>query len=359
MNYPIVAEQTLEKAERGWWPRRRRVVAVPELPPGAVYVFRVGGQYREFPDAVPFDPSHADVVDASSVSVVDTRARLVQAERIVPSVSEADVFTLRASFTCQVTDAASVARQGIDDVTVPLRTYLAGDSELSRLSAAHRIEEVNAVRDQATRRMTAYSTIVTPRIPGMSVEFVGIEVLTPDDLRAWEQKVRDELRGQQLLDSQQEFESRAVQRLAELLNQGGAYVDALGVTRERIDVADIAERTHRLDEQDRARRHQAVADDKARAHEQAEAERNLQANLVLTLLKQMGSSGEYVDYQQVLHQVMERGSGPAGGASVPASPPSEAIGSGAHRDGGSPAKLTGRGDREPHRYIKDEDELLD
>ncbi|MYU53483.1 hypothetical protein EYS09_16210 [Streptomyces kasugaensis] len=354
MNYPIVAEQTLETVQPRWWSRRRECVDVPALPPGAVYVFRVGGQYREYPEGVSFDPSHPDVVEAASVSLVDTRTRLVEVERTVPSVSEADVFTIRASFTCQVTDAAVVARQGIDDVTIPLRSYLARDGELSRGSAAHRIEEVNAVRDQVNLRMTAYTTIVAPRVAGMSVEYVGIEVLTPDDLRAWEQKLRDERRGQELLRGQHEFESQAVQQLAELLAQGGVYADALGVTRNRIDVAAIAERAHRLDELDKTRRHQAGAEEKSHAREREAEDRKMRAHLIDTLLKQMGTSQEYVDFQQLFQQVSEYGAAPAKGSPAPA------VESGPHREHGPARKLTGRGGREPHpSFIKDEDDLLD
>ncbi|MFE3647602.1 hypothetical protein [Streptomyces sp. NPDC059122] len=354
-NYPIVAEQMLQTVQRGWWSRRRQRADVPPLPPGAVYVFRVGGQYREYPEGMTFDPSHPDVVDASSVSLVDTRARLVEAERVVPSVSEADTFTIRASFTCQVTDAATVARQGIDDVTVPLRSYLAGDSELSRASAAHRIEEVNAVRDEATRRMTAYTTIVTPRIAGMTVEFVGIEVLTPEDLRTWEQKLRDERRGQELLRGQHEFESQSVQRLAELIQQGGEYVDALGVTRNVIDVAAIAERTHRREDDDRSHRRQAAAQAGALTHEREREQRALHADLLRTLVSHMGRAEHFVDYQQVLQQLMEQGTVPAAGPAAPAveSAPAD-------RANGSPAKLTGRNGQGPGpHYIKDEDDLLD
>ncbi|MER6078523.1 hypothetical protein ABT156_09575, partial [Streptomyces sp. NPDC001833] len=120
VNYPVIAEHILATVQGTWWSRRRRRDDVPPLPPGAVHVFRVGGNYRTFPEGMVFDPSHPDVLDASSVSIVDTRARLVDVERPLPSVSEADNFTMRASFTCQVTDPTVIARQGIIDVTVPL-----------------------------------------------------------------------------------------------------------------------------------------------------------------------------------------------------------------------------------------------
>lgn len=353
MNYPVATEQALGAIQRGWLSRRRRRDDVPELPPGAVYVFRVGGQYREYPEGMTFDPAHPDVVDASSVSLVDTRARLVEVERIIPSVSEADAFTIRVSFTCQVTDAATVARQGVVDATVPLRAYLAGDSELSQASAAHRVEEVNAVRDQVTRRMTAYTTIVPPRIAGMSVEFVGIEVLTPEDLRAWEQTMRNERWTRELARGKRDFEQDEILRLAELISQGSDHVDALGVVRDRVDIAAVASRTHRTADEDRAYNRETAADERAWDREQEKAERKTRNDMVLTVLRQMGEPGNYVDYQQVLQQMLDDGRTRPDGTPIPA------VESGRRTGKASPGP---GGYREPHPqgdFIKDEDDLVD
>ncbi|GHH23014.1 hypothetical protein [Streptomyces lanatus] len=349
MNYPVIAEHILATVQGTWWSRRRRREDVPELPPGAVYVFRVGGNYRTFPEGMVFDPSHPDVLDASSVSLVDTRARLVDVDRPLPSVSEADNFTLRASFTCQVTDPTVIARQGIIDVTVPLRAYLMGDSDLPRVSAGHRVEEINAVRTEAGHRMTAYSAIVPPRVAGMSVEFVSAEVHASDDLRNWEQKLRDERRSWELQRGQRDFETQDALRIAELLSQGSDHVDAFGIARKEIDVTEAAARIHRINEEESARRHKAETSDQAHAQALETSESQMRREMLLTLLRQMGGS-EYVDYHQVLEQVLrETGGQPAPGIGAAANT-TRMVESGGARPGS----------RDPQGgFVKDEDDLVD
>ncbi|WP_079038082.1 hypothetical protein [Streptomyces sp. NBRC 110028] len=357
MNYPVVAEQVLGAIQGGWWPRRRRREDVPTLPPGAVYVFRVGGNYRQFPEGMVFDPSHADVLDASSVSLVDTRARMVEVERTVPSVSEADNFTIRASFACQVTDPTVIARQGIADVTIPLRAYLTGDSELPRVSAGHRVEEINAVRRAVTNRMTAYSAIVAPRVMGMSVDFVSAEVHASDELRNWEQKLRDERRSQEFIRGQRDFETQETQRVAELLARGSDYADAFGITRERIDVAQAAARIHRNTDNEEARRHQIAEEDRAHLRMRETADAQTRRDMVLTLLRQMADGNDYVDYHRVLEQVLADTGGqldPGGAGAVgPGVEPGRD-----HRGLEGPRRPDGP-DHPYDSFVKDEDDLVD
>ncbi|MFE7273683.1 hypothetical protein [Streptomyces sp. NPDC057623] len=357
MNYPVIAEHILATVQGTWWSRRRRREDVPQLPPGAVYVFRVGGNYRTFPEGMVFDPSHPDVLDASSVSLVDTRARLVDVERPLPSVSEADNFTMRASFTCQVTDPTVIARQGIIDVTVPLRAYLMGDSDLPRVSAGHRVEEINAVRTEAGHRMTAYSAIVPPRVAGMSVEFVNAEVHASDDLRDWEQRLRDERRSWELQRGQRDFETQDAMRIAELLSQGSDHVDAFGIARKEIDVTEAAARIHRSTAKDSDRRHEAEATDRAHAQSLETSEAQMRREMLLTLLRQMGGS-EYVDYHQVLEQVLRETGGQATPGIGAAADTARMVESGQARPGRPAA---GRdGSRDPQGgFVKDEDDLVD
>ncbi|MFJ6075642.1 hypothetical protein ACIQFU_33235 [Streptomyces sp. NPDC093065] len=356
MNYPVIAEQVLATVQGAWWSRRRRRDDMPQLPPGAVYVLRVGGNYRPFPEGMVFDPAHPDVLDASSVSLVDTRARLVEVERTLPSVSEADNFTVRASFTCQVTDPAVIARQGVIDVTVPLRAYLMGDGDLPRVSAGHRVEEVNAVRTEVGHRMTAYSAIVPPRVAGMSVEFVSAEVHASDDLRDWEQKLRDERRSWELQRGQRDFETQDALRIAELLAQGSDHVDAFGIARKEIDVTEAAARIHRSTGEEAARRHEAEAADRAHARNRETAETQIRRDMLLTLLRQMGGN-EYVDYQQVLEQVLretksQKASGVGAAADV------RMVESGpAHRGGPNPARESSP--RPQGGFVKDEDDVVE
>ncbi|MEE1737990.1 hypothetical protein [Streptomyces sp. BE147] len=357
MNYPVIGEHILATVQGAWWSRRRRRDDVPDLPPGAVYVFRVGGNYRPYPEGMVFDPSHPDVIDASSVSLVDTRARLVEVERTLPSLSEADNFTVRTSFTCQVTDPTVIARQGIIDVTVPLRAYLVADGDLPRVSAGHRVEEVNAVRTEVGHRMTAYSAIVPPRVAGMSVEFVSAEVHASQDLRDWEQKLRDERRLWELQRGQRDFETQDALRIAELLSQGSDHVDAFGIARKEIDVTAAAARIHRTTQEKSARSHEADTSDRTHAQARETAEAQLRREMLLTLLRQMGGS-EYVDLQQVLEQVMrEMGSPSEPGVGI-------AAGAGRMVESGpmnSARTAAGRnGSRDPQGgFVKDEDDLVD
>ncbi|MFH9859034.1 hypothetical protein [Streptomyces sp. NPDC017202] len=357
MNYPVIAEHILATVQGTWWSRRRRREDVPPLPAGAVHVFRVGGNYRTFPEGMVFDPSHPDVLDASSVSLVDTRARLVDVERPLPSMSEADNFTVRASFTCQVTDPAVVARQGIIDVTVPLRAYLMGDSDLPRVSAGHRVEEINAVRTEAGHRMTAYSAIVPPRVAGMSVEFVSAEVHASEALRDWEQKLRDERRSWELQRGQRDFETQDALRIAELLSQGSDHVDAFGIARKEIDVTEAAARIHRITEEESARRHKAETTDRAHAQSMETAEAQIRREMLLTLLRQAAGS-EYVDYHQMLDQVLREMGGRTAHGIGAATDTARMVESGRAHPGRTAAGRGGSRDPEGG-FVKDEDDLVD
>jgi hypothetical protein len=360
VNYPVIAEQVLDTIQGSWWSRRRRRDDVPSLPPGAVYVFRVGGNYRCFPEGMVFDPSHPDVLDASSVSLVDTRARLVEVERRLPSVSEADQFTVRASFTCQVTDPTVIARQGVIDVAEPLRAYLLGDSDLPKASADHRVEEINAVRAEVARRMTAYSAVVPPRVAGMSLEFVSAEVSTVESLRAWEEKLRDAHRNGRLSQYQIDLETKNASLIADLLSQGSDHVDAFGIARQEIDVPQAAARIHRTTEEEAARRHAAASAAQAHAQAQETAESQMRRDMVLTLLRQMGAHDDFVDYQQVLEQVLREtgrrpgiGSG-TGSGDVPMVEPASSA-----RPASVPRDRTGAARDRREGFVQNEDDLFD
>ncbi|MCX4763838.1 hypothetical protein OG562_23285 [Streptomyces sp. NBC_01275] len=358
MNYPVIAEHVLDTIQGGWWSRRRRRDDVPSLPPGAVYVFRVGGNYRSFPEGMVFDPSHPDVLDASSVSLVDTRARLVEVERQLPSVSEADNFTISATFTCQVTDPTVIARQGVIDVAVPLRAYLLGDGDLPKVSAGHRVEEINAVRAEVARRMTAYSAVVPPRVAGMTVEFVSAEVRTSESLRAWEETLRNERRTGQLSQFKLDLDTQTASRIADVLAQGSDHVDAFGIARQEIEVTEAAARIHRAADEEATRRREEDAADRAHARARETAEGQMRRDMVLTLLRQMGGSGDYVDYHQVLEQVLrETGGRPGIGSGATEAPMVEPGPAGraasARREQAGPLKDRREG------FVQNEEDLVD
>ncbi|MFH8794225.1 hypothetical protein [Streptomyces sp. NPDC017941] len=358
MNYPVITEHVLESVQGTWWSRRRRRDDVPTLPPGAVYVFRVGGNYRVFPEGMVFDESHPDVLDASSVTLVDCRARLVEVERTLPSVSEADIFTIRASFTCQVADPTVIARQGVIDVAVPLRAYLLGDSDMPKVSAGHRVEEINAVRAEVARRMTAFSAVVPPRVAGMSVEFVGVEVTASDSLRAWEETLRNERRNGQLSQFKIDVETQAAARIAEVLAQGSDHVDAFGIARHEIDVTEAAARIHRHTGEEATRSHDAVLAERAHKRAQDAAEAQMRRDMVLTLLRQMGSGEQYVDYHQVLEQVLRETGGRTGVGTGTSDVPMVEQGATSLSAPTSQARAMPPGDRR-ESFVQSEDDLVD
>ncbi|MFJ3231606.1 hypothetical protein [Streptomyces sp. NPDC086787] len=359
MNYPVITEQVLDRVEGSWWSRRRRRDDVPSLPPGAVHVFRVGGNYRAFPEGMVFDPAHPDVLDASSVTLVDTRARLVEVERTLPSVSEADTFSVRVSFTCQVSDPAVVARQGVIDVAVPLHAYLLGDTDLPKAGAGHRVEEINAVRDEVARRMIAYTAVVPPRVPGMSVEYVSAEVKVSESLRAWEETLRNERRTSQLTQFKLDQETQTAARIAEVFAQGSNHVDALSVARQETEVNQVAARIHRIEQEETTRRHDERTADRTHARGMEVAAAQMRRDTVLALLRQMGGSGDYVDYHQVLEQVLrDTGGGSTGLTSGLSDAPMVEAGPSGHPE----PEQRHRGKQSQDRrdgFVQSEEDLLD
>lgn len=352
MTYPVVSEHVLD-AVGGQWFKRRRREDMPRLLPGAVYVLRVGGDYRQYPEGLVFDPGHDDVLDASSVTLVDTRVRIVEVRRTLPSASEADRFTVSVSFSCQVTDPALVARHGVVDVTAPLGAYLAAEDELPRVTAGFRVEEINAVRAAAAHRVTAHTTVTPPRVAGMQVNFVGTEVYAADDLRNWEQTLRQQRRTQELQQDRHDFESRQSQQIAELLHLGPLHAEALRMVRDGVDMSDVVGRINAADTLERARR--AKAEEDAVVHGRAvESEAiSLRRDILVGLLARLDGEGDAVFSEELLDVLIRQMAMADGtGRALTAAP--------------SPAERTRPHDSRPGRpgraagdaFIRDEDDLV-
>lgn len=353
MTYPVVSEHVLAPVGGQWFKRRRRE-NMPPLLPGTVYVLRVGGVYRQYPEGVVFDPGHEDVLDASSVSLVDTRIRVVEVRRTLPSVSEADQFTVSVSFSCQVTDPELVARQGVVDVTAPLGAYLAGEDELPRTTSGFRVEEINAVRAATAHRMTAYTTVNPPRVAGMQVEFVGTEVYAAEDLRDWEQELRQQRRNQELQQGRHDFESRQTQQIAELLTLGPLYAEVLHMVRDGVDMTDIVGRMNAAAALEKNRK--AKAEEDAAAHArgtEAEALR-LRRDLVLGLLQRLDGEGDAVFSEELLDVLIRQMAPPEG--TGPALTAGSSKSADRSRSTSRPGRLgRARGDG----VIRDEDDLVE
>lgn len=346
MTYPVVSEHVLGTVG-GKWLRRQRRKDMPPLLPGTVYVLRVGGAYRPWPEGLVFDPGHDDVLDASSVSVIDTRARVVEIRRTLPSVSEADRFTVCVSFSCQVTDPGLVARHGVVDVTVPLGAYLAAEDELPRTTAGFRIEEINVVREAAAHRMTAYTMVNPPRVAGMTVEFVGTGVQVADDLRDWEQTLREQRREQELLQGQQDFESRRTQQMADMLALGPLYAEVLHMVRDGADMGAVVARMNATAAQEQSRHAKSEDDSTAHTRFMQAEEFRLRRDVLMGLLARLDSDGDVVFGEELL-RVLTHQMAPADGAATALnSAPSKSVGP------APSGRVSGGG------FVRDEDDLVE
>ncbi|MFI6822964.1 hypothetical protein ACIBJE_18695 [Micromonospora sp. NPDC050187] len=287
MSYPVLMEKNLPPAPRRLFgARRRSVTDLPALPPGAVYVFRVNGQQRLYGDR-HLDHSDDVVVEASAVSVVQRRAAIQQCVLAIPSMSAADEFTVVVSFRCQVIGPEAVAEAGLADLVTVLTNHLWQDRELKNLGLQYRIEDINEVRRQADARVTAYCHLVPPSVPGMDVALSSVVVHPSADLRAQRRRVRDKEWDQEVSRLDVAWQNGEVERYASILSAGPVYADALGVSRNEINVGQVAERMHDVEAEHRRYTREAEAEHHRLARE-AELEHR---RLVGTVVQDMVTRG--------------------------------------------------------------------
>ncbi len=191
------------------------------------------------------------------MSVVNIRPRAITAVLTLPSASAADDFTVRATFRCQVTDPAIVAAHGPSDLSAQLERHLKRDRKLLGLGASHSIEEIADIRDLVEARIEAYWEYHPLRVPGLNVAFATTSVLTPAELRAHEQLMRDEKWRQDYARLASAGEDAEIKRMRDIVTEGSAGLTALGLARREIHPVD-AVRDARENE-DRAREHLTAA----------------------------------------------------------------------------------------------------
>ncbi|MEU4619602.1 hypothetical protein AB0G04_06455 [Actinoplanes sp. NPDC023801] len=189
--YPVVHSQFLDEAPSrglfGLGRKRRDSAELPRADAHVVWVYRVDG--RHVVSHGELEPAHETVVRADWVSLVDlTRDVPVTVDLNIPS-AEASDFTVRATFDCTVTDPKQVVRENVDAARAVL-AYLRRDSKLGQLALNLRISEVNDLRREATARVRAYTEVRDPGIPGLSVRFARVEVLTPKEVATFEERRR-------------------------------------------------------------------------------------------------------------------------------------------------------------------------
>ena len=258
LSYPVLEERILPAVPRKFLRSGRRELSqLPEWRIGSVFVFDTGRERIALREHTHLTGAEDVVVDAVAVSVVDIRPRAVTAILTLPSASAADDFAVRATFRCQVTDPAVAAGYGSFDVASQLERHLKRDRKLLGLGASHSIENIAEIRDLVEARVEAYWEYHPLQVPGMTVAFAATSVLTPDELRAHEQLMRDEKWRQKLARLTSSGEDEQIKRMRELVTDGSAGLTALGLARREIHPVD-AVRDAREDEE-RARSYLTAA----------------------------------------------------------------------------------------------------
>ncbi|WP_431917432.1 hypothetical protein [Micromonospora wenchangensis] len=280
MLYPVLSEKTLPPVPRRMFVTARRSADdLPSVPPGGVYVFKVGGRQRLYGDR-HIDLTDDVVVDAVAVSIVQRRASMITCVFLIPSISAADDFTISATFRCQVLAPEIVADSGLMDLTAVLYNHLAQDRDLKGLGQNYRIDDINEVRRLVDAQVTAYCTLVPPRVRGMSIELSSVLVHPSTELREQRRRVRDKEWAHEVGRIDVSWENSEINRYADLLSAGPAFAEALGVVRHEVNVGQAAER---MREDEREMRRQQREDEREMRRQQREDERDRRRQLGETL----------------------------------------------------------------------------
>lgn len=244
INYPIVEERTLARANRRWLARARDLSELPALRPGSVLVFEVGSGYVAFTERRHLVGREELVVDAVAVSLVDVRPRTVTVQQAIPSGNPADDFIVLVDFGCRVHDPEDVVAAGLHDMSATLRHYLRQDASLGRLGARRSIEQINEVRVEVSARVEAYYRLRAPRIPGMWVELLDTRVVTPKDLAVHERRMRDERWRQRHEVLEHEGEDRNADRFRRYFDGGPTSLASIAAARGELDLGQATEHAY-------------------------------------------------------------------------------------------------------------------
>jgi hypothetical protein len=198
--YPIISQQTLKEPPRhgllNMRSPRRADDEVPALNPHEVLVYRVDGKF--IVDDGRRRPDHNQVVNASSVSVVNMRRRADVDVSFTITSKDAASFTVQVNFTCSVVDPVTVVKDGQTNASESLLAYLKGYQPLFEVGLVHPLAEINVVRRKAGLHIKAYMTICPPEIPGMLIDLANVQVMTPQEVAEHEERRRREGREQDL-----------------------------------------------------------------------------------------------------------------------------------------------------------------
>ena len=153
----------------------RNPADLPPLRSGTVYVFEYDGCYQD-PYSRRVFGTEPHVIDATAVSLVQLRDRLVTVRRSMPSARAGINLVVSVAFRCVVTDPVVVANGGLTDLESVLATHVAADRELATLGRVVRPERAADAVLRIEAQLRAHCTVNPPDVKGVEAVVVAVEV---------------------------------------------------------------------------------------------------------------------------------------------------------------------------------------
>ncbi|MEU8108388.1 hypothetical protein AB0C18_32225 [Nonomuraea muscovyensis] len=182
MSYPVISQIPLDPvAKQGFLSKPRRPISsLPRQLPHQRLVFEYDGTFVLGDRRLRGDEPH--VLHAASVSVVDVAKDHPTTIQVPINSSGAHDFTVAIQFRCTVDEPIEVVRAGLTDVTEHLITYIQAYPKLFELGRSKGLHEVHELWALVHAQVKAYTTVVPCVLPGMTVEFAGLNVYAPDEI---------------------------------------------------------------------------------------------------------------------------------------------------------------------------------
>jgi hypothetical protein len=364
--YPIVKQIQLSEPVRrgvfGLLGQRRERSEIPALQPHEVLVYRVNGRFVMDDGRLGLDDD--DVINATSVSVVNMRREAEVATNFTIDSQDASQFSVYVNFVCTVTDPIRVVKDGQANAGVALLSYLKGYQRLFELGLTHPLSELNALRREAGHHIKAYMTVMPPEIAGLSIDLGNVQVMTPDEIAAHQKDLRKAKQDHDIaamaLESETALERRKLAAQSELgegrLANAKTTAETIGndpnlalhlaYVSGELSAGEIADRIQaREEERERIEREDAK--------EAAELDRRRRADALaidIEIMREFSKRGHFdgtnIDVDDLLRRLRGQADSLAGNTGVPTSERRAAIAA-----GDDDAKKTADDDHQ----LKDED----
>jgi len=191
--YPVIEERRLPAVTpMGLFGRRRRDLnELPSNAPGTALVFQADGRFIVYDELRHLTGQEDFVLGALTVAVINLRPHSFFADIELPSAHHSETFVIRTSFSAVVRDASEVVRMCAIDLPTSLSRHLRQDPKLAAICAAHEIEQIADTRVAIDARVQSYYGYRPYQMPGFEVSLELVEVITPQELKERDRRLRD------------------------------------------------------------------------------------------------------------------------------------------------------------------------